>query len=259
MAKRTQRPHKCGPSSSRTSNGENVSKWTLEWEKEPGGVGGNVCASAHSRDTFSKVWMSAFRRLFGAYSRSLQRNPVRTKVATAFTLSVVGDVSAQYIECGKRQRFCLDKKRLASFGSFGILWTGLANHYWLGFLARRFSNGSQLSQVVRKSLAHHLVANPMVYVPLFFSSQAILYGMEPEEGLATFKKGYCDTVTALWKFWIPCTTVQFLFIPVHYHVTFTASVGFAWNIFLSLLAGRKGVYDINRRVIGTAGGTIPSN
>ena len=196
------------------------------------------------------------RRAFGLYRRRLESKPIQTKVATAFTLAFVGDVSAQYIECERGKNFQLDKKRLLSFSAFGIFWTGLLNHYWLGFLARKFSTGSQLNQLVRKSLAHHLVINPMVYVPLFYSSQAALYGMSTDEGLSTFRNGYWDTVLAIWKFWVPCTTVQFLFVPVHFHVTFTASVGFAWNIFLSLMAAENGVYDDDKCRAGVSSSRV---
>mmetsp|Transcript_91 Transcript_91/g.151 ORF Transcript_91/g.151 Transcript_91/m.151 type:complete len:108 (-) Transcript_91:119-442(-) len=47
-----------------------------------------------------------------------------------------------------------------------------------------------------------------------------------------------DVNIALWKFWIPATTVGFAFIPTHWRIPYNSALSLAWTIILSSLQAR---------------------
>jgi len=168
-------------------------------------------------------------RFVNFYERCLARYPRVTKASLGGGLAATGDYAAQRIEgCDS-----VDRHRFVSFTSFGVLWTGLFNHYWYGWLARRVP-GAAVGAVIQKALWQHAFLNPFVYLPFFYCYQGATLQLSLDEATAKAKAEYIPTITRLWSIWIPTALVMFRFVPERHQVLLTAGVNFLWNTVLSL-------------------------
>jgi len=170
-------------------------------------------------------------RLIRAYEGMLKARPMATKAVAGGTLALAGDVVAQRVKEG---RPAVDARRAAAFTGFGVMWTGVFNHWWYGALAAALP-GTGALVVASKLAAQHGLLNPLVYLPLFYSSQGVLLGLSREQSLSKAKAEYWSTLTRLWAIWLPASTIMFKFVPVRHQVLYTAGVSLGWNTLLSVM------------------------
>ena len=111
---------------------------------------------------------------------------------------------------------------------------GVLNHYWLGWLARRYADPTAASALWKMAWQHG-VLNPFVYVPLFFGLTGAVRGRAAGEIAAQLRDEWGRTLVAVWSFWVPATGVMFVAVPERHQVLFVALTAFGWNVCLSLL------------------------
>ncbi|KAL9184952.1 hypothetical protein ACHAXT_002729 [Thalassiosira profunda] len=166
-------------------------------------------------------------------------------MATGGALALAGDVIAQSLLSESKEKKIPPKDwdvvRTAAFVAFGTLYTGGAQHFIFGFLNENFD-----APMVRLALAQFFFI-PFCYYPTFLAMvPALRAGWEAEEGFgskeanARTKELFSETASRIpstllrnWCFWLPVQFVQFNFIPMDFHVTFTAAFGVVWNAILS--------------------------
>ena len=88
-------------------------------------------------------------RLFSAYDRLLNTNPIATKTITSVVLFTLGDVMAQSLEGKKLSE--LDLPRLARQAAWGALFTPLAHAWYLNL--DKWIPGKGAAVVVKKTAA----------------------------------------------------------------------------------------------------------
>jgi len=183
---------------------------------------------------------------FGSwYMTNLNTFPIQTKIATAATLAMTGDLIAQSAETGP-----YDTKRGLSFGLFDAIYRGGFQHYLFPVINGAFSGALLLKLLptsdehivalfaaLERTIANQLVVVPLVYYPLFFSLTGLVQGLTTDETLARAREKFVPLIQRNLQFWLPVQMVQFEYVPEELQVTWVALFGLVWKIILSSLAG----------------------
>jgi len=166
-------------------------------------------------------------------------------VATGGALAFAGDVIAQSLLSESEEKSFppadWDVVRTQAFVAFGALYTGGVQHFLFAWLNVTFED-----PVVRL-LLNQFIFISFCYYPVFLAIVPFLRaGWEAEEGFGSDeakerqKELFTEvagkipsTLLRNWGFWLPVQFVQFNYIPVDFHVTFTAAFGLVWNAILS--------------------------
>ena len=164
------------------------------------------------------------------YNHFLKSSPILTKSITGGILAACGDLIAQKSDLSKQDDPLATRKFLV-FTMFGASWTGPINHYWLGFLARKFPDNS-FKALGKKLLVQHLVWNPFFYLPYFFTFNGILLGLSFQELESWIRKDFIPMLLYCWIVWIPITAWIFS-IPERFQSVVMSSISLLWNSFLA--------------------------
>jgi len=184
--------------------------------------------------------------LFVPYNNALKRRPLLTKAMTGLVLAGSGDLIAQRFEktssgAHKKSSIASDRdplRRFLVFASFGFIWTGPFNHYWLGYLARKFPPNAGTEALVKKMLVHHFLWNPFVYFPVFFSFNGFFLGLNRAEFEEWVRRDYFSNLMWCYIVWGPTTAIIFRTVPEHLQSVFMSALSLGWNSFLSWKSNR---------------------
>jgi Mpv17 / PMP22 family/ACT domain len=92
-----------------------------------------------------------------------------------------------------------------------------------------------LFQVIIDQCIHH----PFMYFPAFYITKEYVMKKDPNivRCLQEYRTNMKEDLVALWKIWVPCTIVNFTFMPYHLRIPFTAAVSLIWTCILSIMRG----------------------
>ena len=149
----------------------------------------------------------------------------------------------------------VDWNRNLSFALFGFFYLGGVQYalYVPGF-GRMFPNAASFaaksmtekmkdpvgwrnmfSQVFLDQCVHH----PLLYFPVFYSLKEVVAGGSPMDGITKYRKNMFEDMQALWKVWIPMTTLNFTFSPMWMRIPVVAMTSLVWTCILSSMRGRN--------------------
>ena len=168
----------------------------------------------------------ALRGALGWYTARLQEKPLLTKTVTGFAMALAGDLVAQRSEHPGQP---VDMRRLAAFTVFGAAWTGPVNHRWLPLVARLPNLGTKL-------LAQHGFLNPLVYVPVFLTWNAVAQGKDWGETRGYVQERYPKVLGSVLAFWAPVTAVVFTRVPEVLQSVTMAAISLVWNVAFSFVS-----------------------
>ena len=183
-------------------------------------------------------------RIFTPYNNALKNRPLLTKGLTGMTLAGSGDLIAQNFEKrsgAQKSSFASNRdplRRFLVFAAFGFFWTGPFNHYWLGYLSRRFPVDAGRKAFVQKMLVHHFFWNPFIYFPFFFAFNGYFLGLSRKEFEEWVKRDYVSNLLWCYIVWGPTTAIIFNKVPEHLQSVFMSVLSLGWNSFLSWKSNR---------------------
>jgi predicted amino acid-binding ACT domain protein len=153
------------------------------------------------------------------------------------------------------QRDEIDWKRNIAFGTFGLCYLGVVQYsIYVSLFGRMFPNAASFAakslkeklkdvrgmaalgaQVVLDQCVHH----PFLYFPVFYATKELVVSDKPDlrRCLTDYWNNMSEDLVALWKIWVPCTIVNFAFMPMHLRIPFTAGVSMVWSCVLSAMRG----------------------
>jgi hypothetical protein len=166
------------------------------------------------------------RGVLGWYTTRLTQQPLLTKTVTGFAMALAGDLVAQASE---RPGQPVDVRRLAAFTAFGAAWTGPVNHRWLPIVARLPNLGSKL-------LVQHGLLNPLVYVPVFLTWNAMAQGKDWGETRGYVQERYPKVLSSVLAFWVPVTALIFARVPESLQSVSMAAISLVWNVAFSFVS-----------------------
>ena len=114
-------------------------------------------------------------------------------VIVSFGATAAGDLVAQ-----NATQETISWRRTAGFAGFGLVYVGGFNHYWFGWLTRRFP-GSDARAVLSKLAVQQIVANSLFYLPTFYAINGIALQQSPAEIARKAENEFVDTLIKTWQ------------------------------------------------------------
>lgn len=182
--------------------------------------------SADESNPLLKVW--------AAYNKVLDKNPITTKACTSLIGFLLGDFIAQKFLGDKDAE--LDKGRLLRMASFGFLFHGPTGHYFYSALDRMIV-GTTLVKVASKVAIDQILWAP-VFTAMFF---AYLGFAEKKSVHQVKEKIQNDTWTGVktsWKFWPIAHAINFAFVPTSQRLLYINTLQVGYNVILSMLGNK---------------------
>ena len=149
-----------------------------------------------------------------------------------------------------------DVKRVAVFTTFCFGFTGCWQYYLYNrvmprlfpnvdaFLALsvrdRLKSAAGLRAVGGQVAIENVLNNAVLYFPSFYAVQSLYQGGRAIDGLAKFQERWREDVPAIWSFWVPVQTANFLFSPLWARVPVTAAASLLWTSYVSFSRGCPG-------------------
>lgn len=150
----------------------------------------------------------------------------------------------------------IDWKRNAAFATFGFFYLGGVQYaIYVPFFGRLFPNAARyaakplrekirdgpgtltlIAQVFLDQCVHH----PLMYFPAFYCTKELVTSEgRPDFGkaLSTYYGNMTEDLKALWKVWVPCTALNFAFMPMWARIPWVAGVSLLWTCILSTMRG----------------------
>uniref|UniRef100_A0A7S2TNG7 Uncharacterized protein n=1 Tax=Lotharella oceanica TaxID=641309 RepID=A0A7S2TNG7_9EUKA len=217
--------------------------------------------------------MAFFMKPLRAYGRALNRAPIRTKMATSFTVLTSADLIRQVLE----YRWALqpqpvpemqrgseknadskttdhifpwwDPERTMRMSFWGLTFHPWAIHFWFNHMERWIgtsppgaSRAAVVSLVGRKVVVDQLMSSP-VFLGFFLVYTQLTKGKSYEDIKRTLHEDWFTLAKAGWSCWPIAHCFGFAFIPVHWRLLYVNFITLGFGTFLSLMAsqGGKGV------------------
>lgn len=170
--------------------------------------------------------------LFSFSLQSLLGNPVLKSGLISGSLTLVGDLLAQFLSQQKKQSATLsyDPVRTARMSAYGLFFYGPYQHYWYTALESTFP-GRVLRNFVSKLAMNQFCLAPVVITASFLWNlawQGHLDQLKPK-----FQNDFVPTLLTGWKFWVPAASINFLYVPLQHQVLYMSACGIVWTAILS--------------------------
>ena len=150
----------------------------------------------------------------------------------------------------------IDWKRNSAFAAFGFIYLGGVQYMLYvpifsrlfpgtaSFVAKPFAQKLRdvkgMMQVTAQVFLDQCVHHPLMYFPAFYCTKELVMNTENPDFtkvLSNYRENLTDDLKALWKIWVPCTFVNFTFMPMHLRIPFVAGVSLVWTCVLSATRG----------------------
>jgi protein Mpv17 len=191
----------------------------------------------------------------GSLAKTIEGKPLLKSALVCAALGCVGDTVAQRREASKRAadgRAAANKKKAAAAPAdvghsyertlkqalYNFFFYGPVQHYWYIELAKRFPakafafTAESLAPFGAKVFLNQAVLGPLVVTTFF------LWGAVWSNDVANYpgkvKRDALPTLRAGWSFWVPASSVNFMFIPTKHQVLYMSACSIVWNVILSL-------------------------
>ena len=169
--------------------------------------------------------------LWARYNAALQFKPLKTKMLTASTGFILGDVVAQTPDLVEGKSW--DGRRTAKMGAFGLCLSGPVGHYWYRMLDTAIMHKAPKSamSVVSKTVIDQTTMAPAWTVG-FLSIMKAMDG-KPHEISSEINDKLWPTMKVNWMVWPPAHIINFRFIPQAHRILYVNSIQIWYNAFLS--------------------------
>eukprot|EP01084_Bolivina_argentea_P279038 476980_1 len=149
----------------------------------------------------------------------LMKYPKQTSVGFTCVKTIAADLVVQTFVDGSSLNE-IDYTRTAVFGSFGFLYLGMFQYWLYNIMYFKWFPGATLRSTIKK-------LNERKMDKTIFKSVVNRY-----------KNNIWSDMKALWKVWIPASSIAFGIMPLHLRLPFMASVSFFWCCILSFMHGK---------------------
>eukprot|EP01084_Bolivina_argentea_P279039 476981_1 len=172
----------------------------------------------------------------------LMKYPKQTSVGFTCVKTIAADLVVQTFVDGSSLNE-IDYTRTAVFGSFGFLYLGMFQYWLYNIMYFKWFPGATLRSTIKKVTLDQFIKHPVVYWPTFYFLQTLLNERKMDKTIFKsvvnrYKNNIWSDMKALWKVWIPASSIAFGIMPLHLRLPFMASVSFFWCCILSFMHGK---------------------
>jgi len=184
------------------------------------------------------------RSIWNGYNIALNKRPIVTKSAMAFTLSVVGDVLGQELERWQNTKenkpYFYDYKRTLRFGVWGLVIVGPVLHGYYKLLDHYIPSSGLVKNALKKLFIDQIFFAPTM-ITSFLSYNTIV--LEKEVKMDSLKNNIEQVLpkTMLYNYliWPAANYINFMYVPQQHRLLYVTSLTVGWNAILSMLANSK--------------------
>ena len=183
------------------------------------------------------------------YDGALNRNPLRTKIATSFTVLTTADVARQFAEgspSDDNEGTVWDPNRTLIMSVWGLTAHPTTIHNWFNFLERFIGpspvRGPKLvlaAVTARKVVTDQFLASPF-FLGSFIAYSALMRGEGVAGAQQRLREDWFTMTKAGWSTWFVAHTINFSLVPLHWRLLYINIVTLGFGTFLSLMASRGG-------------------
>jgi protein Mpv17 len=179
------------------------------------------------------------KALWSSYKRTLDSNPVRTKVATSIGAALIGDSLAQMFSRSSLEKnsddWRYDWQRTARLCLFNA-GMGCLGHFYYGALDKRvgFAAPKSAPTVISKVAIDQLIFSPMC--TLAFYAYKVTAEGRPREYFKELNEKLWPTLKAGWMLWPAAHVLNFALIPTQHRILYANVVSVAGTFLLSKAA-----------------------
>lgn len=182
------------------------------------------------------------RRLVVRYDAALTATPIRTKVATSFSILTGADVVRQL---AVERRPTLDAARTARMAAWGATVHPIWIHYWFqcmeawrpSYAVITAANRGAVARLTLQKVAVDTLSGSPAFIAMFL---AIAAALESRGSLAAVREklraDWLSTACAAWSFWPAAHLVSLSVIPVHWRLLYINVLSLGWGTYLSGVA-----------------------
>ena len=133
-----------------------------------------------------------------------------------------------------------DVSRASRMGSFGLFFYGPYQHYWYAALDKAF-NAKTTKNFAMKVFLNQTCLAPIVISAVFAWTLALQNKIHefPEK----CKRDFTNTLMTGWKFWVPASSINFVFVPLQHQVLYMSCCGVVWTAFLSYSSSKQSTVE----------------
>ena len=162
--------------------------------------------------------------MLSRFSRLSARWPMAVGIASATAKTTSADLLVQTTVEG-RSIDEIDTTRTLVFTCFGGLWMGAGQYLLYCRLFERMVPGTTAAASAIKMALDQLVHVPLLYFPIFYSTDALLQGKWAkgfDHGVThvrtKLRTELWDSLKANWTLWLPGSFIGFKFVPTHLRI-----------------------------------------
>lgn len=171
------------------------------------------------------------------YVQSLERYPIRTKSVTAGCIFALSDWLAQTLSGENKDQH--DYRRTVAASLVGLLYFGPAAHYWYEHIFKLFP-ATGIVSTLQKALMGQLFFGPS-FTCIFFATSLIQSG---DFTFGNWFRKIQSDLAGAWLagagFWPLVDLVSYSLVPPRFIPLFVNVCSLVWNIYLSIVANRRG-------------------
>lgn len=149
----------------------------------------------------------------------------------------------------------IDWKRNLAFASFGLFYLGGVQYViYVPVFSRIFPNaasfaaksvaekvrdGKGIRDLIAQVFLDQGVHHPLMYFPVFYMIKDFVTSDKPDpvRAVKQYQGNMKEDLIALWKVWIPSTTLNFALMPMWARIPWVASTSLIWTCILSAMRG----------------------
>eukprot|EP00898_Chlorokybus_atmophyticus_P002136 jgi/Chlat1/2923/Chrsp2S04633 len=194
-----------------------------------------------------------WRRAAEAYVRWNNERPFVTRAATAGTIFLASDLSAQVLtsvvatppqtlaatpaSTGLLPAFKWEAERSLRMLSLGLFLSGPGQHMWFSFL-HKYLPSRKPPFVVLKVALGQLLYGPF-FTALFFAANGYLQGHNTEQVKSNLKEKLIPTLKAGLMVWPIADAINYKLVPASMQVLFINCCAFLWTIYLAAVVNKS--------------------
>lgn len=167
-------------------------------------------------------------------------NPLLKSALISGSLSLTGDLVAQLLQNMGKADAGYDVSRASRMGSFGLFLYGPYQHYWYAALDKAF-NAKTTKNFAMKVFLNQTCLAPIVISAVFAWTLALQNKIH--EFPQKCKRDFTNTLMTGWKFWIPASSINFVFVPLQHQVLYMSCCGVVWTAFLSYSSSKQSAIE----------------
>ncbi|KAK5994581.1 PXMP2/4 family 3-like protein [Cladobotryum mycophilum] len=194
--------------------------------------------------------MAGTKGYLATYVKTLEKNPLRTKMLTAGTLAGAQELIASWLAKDRNKHGNYFTSRVPKMVAYGALISAPMGHFMIWLLQRIFKGRTSLRAKILQILVSNLVIAP-IQNSIYLLAMAIIAGARTfHQVRATVKVGFWRVMRVSWLTSPICLAFAQQFLPDELWVPFFNLVSFVIGTYINTITKKKRLAALRKKHFG---------